>query len=215
MVPPSQQSRAPGTVGRSSDSRADVVAFSRHAPRHPGGEKRNGIDDNGRPARSQRRGRPGFAPEFPVEPPVASCDGGDTNVWGTSVGERQTLSTKPDRVITTVTLSQPGGRRREAVPVGWSVRVKLCRLEGLRPQILPLRNSVQSQPKSHHKSLKPRNLQHTQAAFPSCPIPQVSPGASLCPSGNQGATATCHESSHGMARQACRGKVRGSLLGVT
>ena len=54
----------------------------RPPPCHMGEGKRNGIDDNGRPARSQRRGRPGIAPVFPVEPPVASCGGGTPTSGG-------------------------------------------------------------------------------------------------------------------------------------
>ncbi|MFM1902505.1 MAG: hypothetical protein RLZZ440_405 [Planctomycetota bacterium] len=55
-----------------------------------------------------------------------------------------------------------------------------------------------------------KTLEHVQAASMRPPIATVSPGASMCPSGNQGATENLQFSSHGMARQACRKKVRGS-----
>jgi hypothetical protein len=60
-----------------------------------------------------------------------------------------------------------------------------------------------------------KSLGLAQAAFTGAPIAPMSPGASLCPSGNQGAAVTCDPSSHGMARQACRGEFVDHNLGVT
>jgi len=65
------------------------------------------------------------------------------------------------------------------------------------------------------KCRRRKNLGGVQARLPKSPIAHVSPGASLCPSGNQGAAATCDPSSHGMARQACRRKFVDHNLGVT
>ncbi len=66
------------------------------------------------------------------------------------------------------------------------------------------------------KSLAKKYLAPIQALFPRPPIAPVSPGASLCPSGNQGGGSNLSSSSHGLARQACRRKeFVDHTLGVT
>ena len=164
---------------------------------------------------SQRRGRPGFAPEFPVcrsrersrgRPPEskAKCRGrakpvkqiASSILRPQSFPRSGTTGGKPCRLGMTLTrdLDGPAALRRRP------------RRSGARRNLTAMRKG---------KWRRTKNLGAVQERRSWPPIAPVSPGASLCPSGNQGATATCHESSHGMARQACRGKVRGSLLGVT
>ena len=84
---------------------------------------------------------------------------------------------------------------RRCDPDGGSVRLVAPRTHGTSRRIsapvtrAPTPEKIRGQP---------------QAGSKPGPIAPMSPGASLCPSGNQGAAATCDPSSHGMARQACR-----------
>ena len=54
-----------------------------------------------------------------------------------------------------------------------------------------------------------------QAAFPMSPIAPLSPGASLCPSGNQGAAATCMNRVTDWLDRPAAGKFVDHSLGVT
>ena len=98
---------------------------------------------------------------------------------------------------------------RMAVPRRFAGRARLrrtVRQDGIDGSLNAMRS---------RKSPLEKYLGLAQAAFTGAPIAPMSPGASLCPSGNQGAAATCDPSSHGMARQACRGEFVDHNLGVT
>ena len=141
--------------------------------------------------RTQRRGRPGITPEFPVcRVRAAAPSRPPESGWSVSIA--WTLSTKP-------TLSgHPAGFTTGDAQIG-----KDCRSEASLPssrsgRAWPRRRDGivgahgSSCPMRSPSGPREKTAEHVQAGSIPPPIAPMSPGASICPSGNQGAVVTCN-----------------------
>jgi len=223
-IPPSRSGKLQ-TSGRSSDSRARAIARLLAAPATPEGMTWRQWPECDRPlsrtwafpgpkiARTQRRGRPGFAPEFPVcRRKAAAFSRPPESHRSVPIGRRlSTVRGHPAKAARSAM-----GRRSTGKPCG-SCGLPARSSDGCTG---PRRRRPTG---GAHGSLCPtrtlpgprkKTLNTAQAVAPPPPIAPMTPGASLCPSGNQGAAVTCDFSSHGMARQACRNEFVNHNLGV-
>ena len=211
-VPPSR-SDEPMTPGRSSDFQTSSAACLLARPRRIAAPQWPEAADL--VAWSQRRGRPGFTPEFPVCRPHERSRSQPPESLAECTGEARAVKQIEDP------------RRR---PQGFTLRGRSggnpCRLHltltrnpdgfaGARGTLCAAGMRCILNATATRKCLWAKNFGTVQAERRRPPIALVSPGASLCPSGNQGAAITCDQSSHGMARQACRGEFVNHNLGVT
>ena len=199
----------------------DAATFPAKRPRHNGSITAGlssprplpGGRDSGEIARSQRRGRPGIAPEFPVCRPTRAFARPATRVDWQSVGVAVALSTI--RRVRPPPAGFPARRRERGKPCGSRVTApRNCdgrsglaphRLRSARTRRIVYRDA-QPQVPMPEKYLGRRSSRVRSSP----PIAHLSPGASLCPSGNQGAAATCRSLESRNGSTGLPQKVRGS-----
>ncbi len=165
-------------------------------------------------ARTQRRGRPGFTPVFPVCLQRAAAAAGHQSRWQ-SIPAGGLLSTEPAASVRPARFTSRGPRNVK--PCGsWAG--------------FPSSSNGRRRPRRSHETVvmrgifcptrrpsggQEKTLEHVQAASIRPPIATVSPGASMCPSGNQGATVTCNSRVTEWLDRPVAKKFVDHILGVT